>query len=150
MLGDAASLATAVGVFLAVVGLRQAQIQRVRTFESLYVKRYWDLMDKLSLESMCGKDCAADEKYIRGYLTLCEDQVELREGGWISDATWRVWEEGIRQQMNHPCFGDVYDRVRAESEHTQLKALTRLLEGDGEPLPKPGAWTRFSHGLTGG
>jgi hypothetical protein len=40
-----ASVVTAAGIVIAVIGLRQAQRQRLRQFESLYVKRYWDLMD---------------------------------------------------------------------------------------------------------
>jgi hypothetical protein len=36
-------------------GLRQNQRQRVRAFEDFYVRRYWELMDQLSLDALRGK-----------------------------------------------------------------------------------------------
>ncbi len=38
---------------------------------------------------------------IRGYLRLCEDQLELRRNGWISSMTYRMWSEGMRQPPYH-------------------------------------------------
>jgi hypothetical protein len=55
MIQDIATIVTAVGVFVAVLGLRAAQRQRMRQFETLYVQRYWSLMDGLSLDVLRGK-----------------------------------------------------------------------------------------------
>ncbi|GLY39785.1 hypothetical protein Amsp01_058080 [Amycolatopsis sp. NBRC 101858] len=34
---------------------------------------------------------ADDERVVRAYLRLCEDQLELRRLGWISTSTWAIW-----------------------------------------------------------
>jgi hypothetical protein len=52
MISDIAGIATAVGVLLALGGLRQGQRQRIRAFEDFYVSRYWLLLDRLSLRAL--------------------------------------------------------------------------------------------------
>lgn len=93
-----ATVITALGVLLAALALRASQRQRLRQFESVYVERYWRLMDGLSLAATRGESSLphpGDEKIARAYLRLCEDECELRAEGWIGDATWRIWAEGI-------------------------------------------------------
>lgn len=64
------------------LALRASQRQRLRQLEMLYVQRYWALMDKLSLSALRGTPQTTvgeeDEKVVRAYLRLCEDQLELR------------------------------------------------------------------------
>lgn len=54
MFADIASVATAIGIFVAVFAVRAANLQRRRQFETVYVQRYWALIDKLSLEALNG------------------------------------------------------------------------------------------------
>ena len=94
MLRSIATLITAVGVLLGVLTLRASLRQRLRQFESFYVARYWHLMDGLSLAALRGDEQSDvsddDEKVVRSYIRLCEDECELRRDGWIGDATWTL------------------------------------------------------------
>lgn len=83
MLADIASLATAAGVFAAVVQLLLSRRQARAGFEHAFVSRYWDLDDErvAALES--------DSIDQRRYLRLCEDEFESMRLGQIS---WRTWE----------------------------------------------------------
>ena len=121
MLGDAGSIATAVGVFLALLSLRAARLQRRRQFEMIYVQRYWALMDGLTVDALAGRQTTSpqpqDEKVALAYIGLCEDQLELRGAGWISDETWKIWSSGIQVQLErHLPFKDVWGRVRQHNE----------------------------------
>lgn len=53
---DVASIAIAVGVFLAFLGILQSRRLRARQFEMLYAERFWTLMDKMSLSAIRGSD----------------------------------------------------------------------------------------------
>ena len=44
--------AAVIGVFAAVLQLRELSNQRRRDFENLFVQRYWKIMDDLSLEAI--------------------------------------------------------------------------------------------------
>lgn len=54
MVGDIALIVTAVGVVGGVLGLRQSYRERLRQFESRYVERYWQILDRLSLDALSG------------------------------------------------------------------------------------------------
>jgi hypothetical protein len=117
VLEDIAWVATAVGVLVAAFSVRAANSQRRRQFETIYVQRYWALMDQLSLDAL--KDgqskphnsmgpltvadgqeiCHNDQRIVHSYLRLCEDELELRREGWISSETWAIWQAGIAAQL---------------------------------------------------
>jgi hypothetical protein len=117
VLEDIAWVATAVGVLVAAFSVRAANSQRRRQFETIYVQRYWALMDQLSLDALKGCDPESfhskgpstvdegldisqnDERIVRSYLRLCEDELELRREGWISYETWAIWQVGIAAQL---------------------------------------------------
>jgi hypothetical protein len=165
---DIGTLATAVGVFIAVLSLGASRRQRLRQFESLYVRRYWTIMDELSLDVMRGtpQNGAAlserDEKAIRSYLRLCEDQLELRKEGWISDETWQMWRNGIDAQLQRPAFSTIWEEIRegvekaakeaGESErHTHSEyELLRTVDCKGrvrDPQGHPSPWRRRARRL---
>lgn len=100
MIGDIALIITAIGVLGVVYGLRQSYRQRLREFEELYVQRYWALLDKFSLDVLKGSAVKRigrdDEKAIRAYFFLCEDELEMRAKKYIADSTYR---EGYSQAV---------------------------------------------------
>jgi hypothetical protein len=125
---------TAVGVIVAVFGLQASRRQRRRQFETLYVQRYWTLMDRLSLHALrnsaldtVGPD---DEKVALAYLRLCEDQLEVRKGRWISDATWEIWSPGMRLQLTRWPFSKVWERV-SKRETDDFVLLRQHAANDG-------------------
>ena len=137
-----APAATAVGVLVAAGSLALSARQQKRQFESFYVQRYWTLMDRLSLDVMRGDVTTSshlspdDEKAIRAYLRLCEDELELREGGWISRRTWRVWHSGIRAQLRNPPFALVWKSLEAnvtDRDQPDFALLRRFSRTDQDP-----------------
>ena len=134
MIQDIAGLATAFAAVIALGALVYAakslgelKRQRDRQFETIFVERYWSLMDRLSLAAI--KGCAQssvdpdDEKVALQYFRLSEDELELRRDGWISDQTWAVWHEGMQAQMKRWPFCAVWEQARDTSDFTLLKQL---------------------------
>lgn len=114
MVSEIALIVTAIGVLGAVIGLRQSYRERLRQFEAMYVQRYWTILDKLSVEALKGSHpdeiSEGDEKAIRGYLLLCEDELEMRKNGYIADSTYELWADGI-SSSNSLCSG-MYSNLR--------------------------------------
>lgn len=145
MASDIALIVTALGVIGVMFGLRQSYRERLRQFESLYVERYWKILDQLSLAAVKAS-CAAsvspeDEKAIRNYILLCEDELQMRQGGYISDSTYTVWADGMREQLGRQMFKEIWAEVIDEAkEHRTFphEHLRKLLDepdsGAGDPL----------------
>lgn len=129
MIADIALIVTAVGVLAATFGLRQSNRERLRQFEAKYVQRYWSILDQLSLNALNGSapDLANDNdnKAMRAYLFLCEDELEMRGRGYIADSTYRIWSEATRTQIAQPMFQAVWEQVAKEATFPfqHLKAL---------------------------
>jgi len=85
----------------------------------MYVQRYWKILDDLSLDSLRGsstdKISEADEKAIRSYILLCEDELELRKEGYIADSTYKLWADGMLSQLKQPMFQRVWQRIQKEA-----------------------------------
>ena len=147
MIQDIASIATAIGVYLAVIGLRQARVQRVRQFESMFVQRYWKLMDDLSLQAWQGmprrrgRVAPADEKAVRAYFQLCEDEMELRAEGWISTPTWKLWAKGIRHQAARWPFSVVLAMLLRERPANMVHLHRFIADPQYDPR-STSPWTR--------
>jgi hypothetical protein len=128
---DIISWIMTLSLFFGALAVRASQRQRLRQLEMLYVQRYWALMDKLSLSALRGIPSTAvdaeDEKVVRAYLRLCEDQLELRKQGWLSTATWRFWSVGMEQQLRRWPFNAVWSEIRDAdtAEFALLRELTR-------------------------
>ena len=161
MVGDIALIVTAVGVLGVVLGLRQNYRERLRQFETKYVERYWKILDKLSIEALSGycpdKITEDDNKAIRGYILLCEDELEMRENGYIADNTYKLWADGIQSQFQQPMFEKIWKQVGEEVEQHRTFPyihLHRLLNEEGisdyDPLElKIPRWRRRLRGLAG-
>ena len=161
MVSDVALIVTAVGVLGAVIGLRQSYRARLRQFEAMYVQRYWKILDELSLEALrgapLGKIGEADEKAIRSYILLCEDELELRKNGYIADSTYELWADGMRSQLEQPMFKNVWQHVQKEATgpgafpYRYLREVESLGTKDGDPLQisAPRRWLRGLRGPAG-
>jgi hypothetical protein len=91
LLQEMASIATALGVLVAVYQLRLARKQARASFEQEFVNRCWSIED----------DRLRDEPQLaeinKGrYLRLCEDEMKLMRLGQVSWWAWEVWHDGIR------------------------------------------------------
>lgn len=147
-LGDWAnvgSVVTAGAVVFAVFQLVAARTQRHRDFENLYVQRYWQILDRMPDRLYFGHEILSpntDELRLAvAYLRLCEDEIDLRKEGFITDRTWAIWADGISAQLE----GTVY--VNAMTQHAGLlPSLTQFVQTRKDPL----TWNfaaRWWHGL---
>lgn len=141
-----------VGVVGLLFSLRQAYRARLRQFEEKYVERYWDILGELSLAALSISDQSPgpdDELAIRRYIFLCEDELQMRGNGYISDATYYEWANGMVDQFSQPMFRHVWDRVRNEAREQQKQGapfyenLRRLLdEPAGKAVPVIESWKK--------
>jgi len=126
-LSQIATIVTGIGILIAVWQLRDSKVQRVRQFEDFYIQRYWSLMDELSLSALKSMLSLAngaptadfeddDLRAAYSYLVLCEDEAELRRGGWISDVTWSLWRDYIASQLKRPPFDHAWNEIRLDRE----------------------------------
>jgi hypothetical protein len=102
------------GFFGLLFSLRQTYRARLRQFEEKYVERYWSILDDLSLEAFRMSyqgPSEHDEKTIRKYISLCEDQLEMRGNGYISDSTYEEWADGIIKQFKHSMFEEIWKKA---------------------------------------
>jgi hypothetical protein len=161
LVADIALIVTAVGVLGVVLGLRQNYRERLRQFETRYVERYWSLLDKLSIDALSGaspeKIIEDDNRTIRGYILLCEDELEMREYGYIADNTYKLWADGIQSQFKQPMFAEIWNDVVKEAEKHRTfpyihlrQLLDKECEAGYDPLDlKIPRWRRRLRGLAG-
>ena|ERR1700729_3827239 len=110
-------------------------------------------MDRLSLDALSNAACTepdqADERIIRAYLLLCEDELGMRKQGYIADAIYEIWAGWMRAQLSQPMFATVWRKVTSESSfpYGNLKALCDS-DKRYDPL-KAGRALRWVRGLSG-
>jgi hypothetical protein len=136
--------ATLVAIVFAAWQLLYHSRQMHREFEHLYVDRYWVLMDKRSVDFVVDGKVSRDERpIVRGYLQLCEDELDLRRLGRITDSTWEFWHGAILDQVGEP----IYANELATMGDDIFPLLRELIRTNGEdPLKKGWLWRKF-HGL---
>lgn len=119
MIESIAAVVTAIGVVFAGFQLRAGQLQRYRQFESLYVQRYWALLDELSLDALHGAAAfdelsAKDRKALEMYIRLCEDQLEMRAANAITTWTYEQWRTGMLATSRQPLTAMAIKTVSAD------------------------------------
>jgi len=162
LVSEIALIVTAIGVFGVLMGLRQSYRERLRQFESRYVERYWRILDELSLEavksSFSGQILDSDEHAIRRYISLSEDELEMRHYGYIGDNTYEQWGEGILNQLKQGRFKFVWEQIQHESKaknapkYTYVNTLMNAKEvkaGDSDDPLRMETWQRMLRGLRG-
>lgn len=140
---------------LAAVGqLRLHNRQLHRELENQYLQRFWNLWDARSRKfKRTDKVKDAGSTWIRDYLTLSNDQVELRERGRVTDDTWDFWARDLAGF----CFAypqlareakDNYAALGKLLSDTQIKrAVDDRRVAVYDPL-KWSAWKRWRQGLS--
>lgn len=142
------SVFTMLGVLLVVLQFIGERIARHREFEMMYVQRYWEVSESLPtafLEGRPNYEITEENRdaFVR-YMLLCEDELDLRARGYITDNTWRVWESGIGMIASQ----DQLKQLVLSFPDTRLDKLRAVIgRGDSDPLKKsrPSKWW---HGLS--
>jgi hypothetical protein len=106
-----ASIVTALAVAFAVGQLVVARQQSHREFENIYVQRFWAIIDQFTDEvalqpapqSFAGHDRVIALSYIR----LCEDELDMRHLGRITNSTWSFWSPAIAATMSQTGYQEL-------------------------------------------
>ena len=114
-----------------IISSASAAKARVKAIEDAYVARYWQVLDRFPADALVaeeGTGCEGEElKAVRLYLRLCEDELELRQLGWVGRKTWQQWHPGIQAQLAQwPVVGEwgpIRDGQRAPHQFTLLRQL---------------------------
>ena len=132
-------------VVFAVVPITFHNRQIHREFESLYLGRYWDLMDRRSSRfALRGTPDRSDITVVHAYLRLSEDQLGLRAIGRVTDHTWRFWARDISAQCSVPAYSK-YLAAAPKSEFPRVREMLSVgVEYD--PLDHGFIWRKV-HGL---
>lgn len=134
---------TALAIVFAAWQLMFHSRQMHRDFELLYVQRYWELMDRrtpgFALEH---EPTPEDRLVIRAYLQLCEDEVDLRRLGRVTDNTWGFWAGAMAERASAPAYAQELDLAGPDS----YPLLRQLIGGRTDPLRHGWLWRKV-HGL---
>ena len=131
---NAETAAVSGAVIAAAFALWQARVNRVRQVEDVYVRRYWDILDRLPLAVLrgaparrCGRSADQDvQRAVRLYFRLSEDQADLRAQGWVSDVVWKEWEEAIRTTLSRWPFAGLWRLALEDAGNKREYAFTHL------------------------
>lgn len=146
LIGAFGSIATAVGVIIATVGvfgtreqIRLSREQARTQFEDDLVREYRELSRELPVEALLGEDLS-NEKYRSALLTfyhyidLSNEQIFLRQQGRVSAETWENWREGIKSNLSRPAFKRAWSEI-GDRTHDIFDELRRLEKGGYEEDP---------------
>lgn len=126
--------------------------QMHRDMELVYVEQYWRIMMRASpewrLTNFRGPTTKPkDARVVLDYLQLCEDEIQLRASGRVTDNTWKLWAEAIKFQTSH----EPYETALASPTSEGLFMLVRQLRSSSpdalfDPLSRGWFWKKV-HGL---
>lgn len=115
-----ASVATAIGVFLAGWQIKMAKQAARSEFEDHLMEQYREIIRRIPIEALLGKDL--DEQAWKNtlddfyrYIDLSNEQVFLRRNNRISGATWRSWCEGIESNIKRRAFNKAWEHFKNEA-----------------------------------
>lgn len=123
---DVATIVTAGAVVVAILSFIGDRSQRHREFESLYVQRYWAIQDRQSPDVRLGRKRRlrkADRALALDYLRLCEDELEIRKLGLVTNRTWKVWSDAIKSGIATPLAQELLAERSSEFEYVRRFAL---------------------------
>ena len=113
----AASVATALGIFLAAGQLYFSSRQAMTQFEDQLSGQYREIARRLPLEALLG-ETLSEEAHASAlsdfydYFDLSNEQAFLRRQGRVSTVTWSNWLEGIQENLRRPAFARAWNEVR--------------------------------------
>jgi uncharacterized membrane protein len=140
--GGIAQAILALFVIIGVRNLRESRKLRIIAYEDRFEERYWNLMERLTLDALRGavqhptpRRCKDSDLLVaRSYFRLCETQLNVRASGWITDDTWRNWGQGISDRMHHYPFTAAWDEVVSNPRANHLyRRLRQYVDGGGDP-----------------
>ena len=147
-LGEVASVATAVGVVLVAAQLVLGRVQTRTALEDELTREYREIAPTLTAaaffdcqDAACPLPAFRDHsEYVR-YLDPSNQQVFLRMQRRVSSKTWRLWSEGIEDNLRRPAFEAAWTYVRRHSSHSYQELASCY--GNWHIGPPRVWWRRF-------
>ena len=130
ILNASAAVATAVGVFVAVLQIRVQLRQDATEFEDDLDKEAREIFLALPIAALLGEPISREEavtalEQFHRYFDLCNQQVFLRGSKRISDARWESWADEMAINLAKPAFHAAWAEIkrRAPAEFVLLRRL---------------------------
>jgi hypothetical protein len=131
-LPNLANAATALGgvvLLFALIPFRQAQKQRLRDAEQWYVERYWAIQDRIDVKIVGGRlQKLPTDKDLYDELRLCEDELDLRRAGFITNSTWDLWSPSILAIKDSP------EKLSVLDQADEMTLLREYLQTSRDPI----------------
>ncbi|MCD9541226.1 hypothetical protein GLP22_08400 [Photobacterium carnosum] len=120
---EISSIATALGVIVATWQIRESRKLAQATFEDAFNQQYRDLIYAIPVDALLGIELSESEsKKIRelifNYLDLCNEQISHCHYKRIGKKRWKVWADGIQENIHKPIFQDVWVEVKLSASDT--------------------------------
>ena len=118
MIQTIASVATAIGVAIAALGIWQARRTTQLSFELTFNDRYRAIVDRLPIEALQRGEIEQNDEHLRAlfdYLDLCEEQFYYRRTRRISTTTWDAWVFGMKRNLTVGTMADACAALIAQS-----------------------------------
>src|SRR2546421_11905359 len=125
-----ASVATAIGVFLAGWQIRLAKKQSKTQFEDDLTQQYREIIKDIPTDALLGREIS-EEEYKKArhafyrYIDLSNEQIFLRQQGRVTEATWELWRDGIKSQLSRPAFKEAWGEFKKKASE-DFKELQKL------------------------
>ena len=126
-----ASVATALGVFVAAFQIWASKKQAITAFEDTLSSQYRDLIQRLPIEVLGENldDSTYQEELIRfyHYIDLTNNQIFLRQCNRVSRKAWIDWCKGMNSTMSRPAFARAWSEIsqRAPDSFSELRRLIK-------------------------
>jgi len=134
------SVATMVGVFLAWFQIKKTGDLHRTQFEDSLAKEYRELIQKIPVEALLGKDLSMEEyekakPFLFHYINLTNDQIFLRSKGRVSLEVWNDWQRGIKHNLNDlPAFTKIWKEIKADSKSFEELRNLEAEKYDTDPI----------------
>ena len=121
-----ASLATAIGIFVAVIQLYLSLKVSQTNFEDDYSREYREIIHKIPVEALLGEELSK-EKFnetlddFYNYFDLTNGEVFLRQVGRISCKTWKDWSVGIESNLGKKAFHKAWEYIKKRDTDSFLE-----------------------------
>ena len=135
-----ASIATALGIILAAIGLWLTKTQAVTSFEDNVSNEYRQIVKSIPVSALLG-DELSDEEYakslnaIYNYIDFSNEQIYLRKEGRIRETTWNNWADGIETNLNRSAVKKAWGAIKEKSPNS-FSELQKLEETSFKSDPK--------------
>lgn len=111
-LENLASIATAIGVAVAVWQIWESRKLNSASFDDSFDQQYRELSFSIPVDALLGKDLDKEKEGIAresvyNYLDLCNEQIYQRAKKRVSKERWHEWCLGIEHNLSRPFFKNV-------------------------------------------